>query len=67
MYGLRHVLLPGILLIDGAYDAQGDADHGEDHSHDSLCSSVGEGRKTSAKTIQFFTRLVTTLAGKVKY
>lgn len=44
MYDLRHVLLPGILLIDGAYDAQGDADHGEDHSHDSLCSNGGEGR-----------------------
>lgn len=64
MDDLRHILLPWILLIDGAYNAQGDADHGEDHSHDSLCSNVGKGRKTSAKTIQFFTRLVTTFAGK---
>lgn len=40
MYDLRCILLPGMLLIDGAYDTQGDASHGEEHSYDSLCSSV---------------------------
>lgn len=51
VYDMCCILLPGILLIDGAYDAQGDASHGEEHSHDSLCSSV-RGKKKISKEIK---------------
>lgn len=49
VYDMCCILLPGILLIDGAYNAQGDASHGEEHSHDSLCSSVRGKKKEKSK------------------
>lgn len=53
VYDMHCILLPGILLIDGAYDTQGDASHGEEHSHDSLCSSVRrKGKKSHFKRNQ---------------